>query len=222
MNKHSILKRIKELMIGNYLRELSIVIIGVAVTLYAGNVITGIKEKKDLDLQLKAVYSELEENSKRLDPVVEFYQVHENLRRYLYRVLENPESYSNDSIRKYRRVMSYNATFSYKHAAYDMFINSGAMKLMTDRKQLLEITEGYILLDDFKQSNDGYIQLKEKIFTEVYKMDKKKVFDKEYDIRNPEWNMEFNFHTLNSGMEEGARGVKEELEKIIAKHSNRK
>ncbi len=210
-------KRLKEMRLGNYFRELSIVIIGVAVTLYAGNAITGIKEKKDLERQLEAVYIELEENSKRLDPVIEFYKVHEELRHYLYQVMEHPESYSNDSIQKYRRVMSFNANFSYKHAAYDMFINSGAMKLMTDRKQLLEITESYIMLEEFKDSNDGHIQLKEQKFTEVYKMDRKTVFEKEYDIRNPEWNMEFNFHALNSGMEEGARIVKTELDKVLAK-----
>lgn len=217
MNKQDISGWLKELKIGSYLRELSVVIIGVAVTLYVGNAITNMKEKKDLDLQLNAIYNELEENSKRLDPVIEFYHLHENLRNYLYEIIEYPERYNNDSINKYRKVLSYSIGFSYKRAAFDMFVNSGAMKLLTDRKQLLEITESYAILEEFKQGHDAHFALKAQTFSDIYRMDKAQLFGKDYNIMAPEWNIQFNFHALNNGMEELARSVKEELGKVLEK-----
>lgn len=168
-------------------------------------------------MQLNAIYSELEENSNRLDPVIEFYHLHENLRSYLYTIIKNPEQYSSDSINKYRKVISYNQGFSYKHAAFDMFVNSGAMKMMVNRNQLLEITECYAMLEEFKISVDNHLELKAEIFSNTYKMDRKKIFEEDYDIRDSEWNMQFNFHTLNNGMEGSAVTIKQELEKVLAK-----
>ncbi len=217
MNMKEISKRLKEMKLGSYFRELSIVIIGVAVTLYAGSVITGIKEQKDLDLQLNAIYSELEENSRRLDVIIEYHKEHELLRNYLFKVVDDPEIYNNDTIIKYDNVLSTTTTFSYKRGAFDMFVNSGAMKLLSDRKQLLEITESYAMLDEFKHDNDLFFELKTEILGETYRMDRKLIFEKGSDLRSPHWNTKFNFHLLNNGMEESAIKVKQELEKALSK-----
>jgi len=217
MNTKNLLALFKQFNIGNYLRELSVVIIGVAVTLYGGSIINNIKEKKDLDLQLTAIYTELEENSRRLDNIIEYHKQHELLRKYLFSVNDDSGAYSNDSIMKYDNVLSTTASFSYKKGAFDMFINSGAMKLLTDRKKLLEITECYAMLEEFKHDNDAFFELKMQILSETYKIDRKLIFYEDYDLRDPQWNSKFNFHLLNSGMEELAIKVKEELEKTLSK-----
>jgi len=216
MKIKNLFTRFEQSKTGSYLRELSIVIIGVAVTLYAGGVINGINEKKDLDLQLKAVYTELEENSRRLDNIIEYHREHELLSNYLRRVVEEPQAYDVDTIIKYDKILSTTSTFSYKKGAFDMFVNSGAMKLLSDRKQLLEITESYAMLEEFKHDNDQFFEMKSQIQSEVYKLDRKLIFGK-YDFRDPQWNSKFNFHLLNNGMEKLAVDVKAELEKVLSK-----
>ncbi|GEM_PF-1482156 len=217
MKAKNCLTWIKRLKIGNYLRELSVVIIGVAITLYASGVVSSIKEKKDLKLQLNAIYTELEENSRRLDAIIEDHKQHELLRNYLHRVIKDPAIYNNDSIAKYDKTLSSTATFSYKKGAFDMFVNSGAMALLTDREQLLEITECYALLEEFKDENDKFYEIKSQMFSETYRVDKKKFFSEDYDLRDEEWNIKFNFHTLNSGMVDFAVSVKEQLEVALSK-----
>lgn len=216
MSKSRFSDKIKGLKIVNYFRELSIVIIGVAVTLYAGNIITSIKEKKDLELQMNAIYDELEENLKRLDPIIEYHQSHEQLRQYLFTIIENPELYNKDSIKHYNKVLFFNVVFSYKRAAFDMFVNSGAMKLLSDRKQLLEITESYAMLEEFYESHRDHFDMKKQIYNNLYTVDTELLYE-DYDIRDPQWRAQLNFHSLNSGMEESAVTLKEELEKVISK-----
>lgn len=220
MNKNNFFSRLKRIKFPKYLREVSVVIIGVAVTLYTGGIINGIKEKKDLDLQLDAVYDELRENSKRLDAIIEYHREHELLRNYLFKVVADPETYNNDSIMKYDKILSSTVTFSYKRGAFDMFVNTGAMRLLSDRNQLLEITESYAMLDEFKQDNDGVFNMKTQILSETYSIDRKLLFEKKYDFRDPHWNRKFNFHLLNSGMEKWGKDVKEKLEEVIAKQKD--
>jgi len=218
MNTKNLLAWFNGLKIGGYLRELSIVIIGVAVTLYAGGVISNIQEKKDLDLQLTAIYTEMEENSRRLDAIIEYHREHDLLSKYLLKVAKNVEAYNNDSIIKYDKVLSTTTNFSYKKGAFDMFVNSGAMKLLSDRKQLLEITECYAMLEAFKHDTDLFFELKTQILSETFRLDRKQIFNNEhYDLREPQWNSKFNFHMLYNGLEESAVMVKQELEKALSK-----
>jgi len=218
MNRKNLLAWFRRLQIGNYARELSVVIIGVAITLYAGDIINNVKEKKDLDLQLTAIYTEMEENSKRLDDIIDYHKEHDLLSKYLFKVVEDPEMYNEDSIAKYDRVLSTTTNFSYKKGAFDMFVNSGAMKLLSDRKQLLEITECYAMLEAFKHDTDLFFDLKTQILSETFRLDRNQIFNKKgTDLRDPEWNIKFNFHLLYNGLEESAIMVKKELEKALSK-----
>jgi len=82
--------KLKQLKIGNYFRELSVVIIGVAVTLYASNAITNAKAQKDLHIQLNAVYAELEYDLQIINSLIDFYDDVEQLRKYVTEDYHNP------------------------------------------------------------------------------------------------------------------------------------
>jgi len=211
--------KLKDLRIGNYFRELSVVIIGVAVTLFVSDLISTEKENNDLNLQLTAIYSELEDNLQRMDVLIDYYDKLGHLRKYLLESVDSTDSAVNDSIRKYEHLAYNTISFTYKKGAYDMFVNSGAMKLLKDREQLLNITESYSVLEEIKQEHDGYVSSKSHLFNEIYKMDKDKIFDKSI-LMSSEIPYIFNFHALNSGMEIQAKEVKEQIEKVFS-HKNR-
>ena len=211
MNKSD---RIKGLRIGNYLRELSVVIIGVAVTLYAGNLITAYQQNRDMKLQLDIVYAELEDNVKKLDPVIFYHEELEKLRGFMLAKYLNPFPAVNDSILKYSSAASHSHSYTYKKNAYEMFINSGAMKFLTDRRKLLDITESYTLLEELKYEHDEYIDSKMKVFHELYKVETEIIVKS--TLIQPEEYVMYNFHMLTSGMKDKTVKVKEELERVIS------
>jgi len=213
-------ENLKEMKIGNYLRELSVVIIGVAVTFIITGWINSWNEHKDLELQLSAVYSELEDNLQIMDDYITYYEDLAKLRSFLYQSLNDPQPFTNDSIKKYEYATHNTKVFIYKKGAYEMFVNSGAMKLLSDRSLLLAITNCYAYLEAAKQVNEEYMNAKYMIFHEVYRKDKKIVFDKSLNITSPELNMEFNFHALNSGREQTMKNVRTQIQETLSKRKN--
>ncbi|MDR2083450.1 MAG: hypothetical protein LBP67_00420 [Bacteroidales bacterium] len=213
MSKPRSLKKTK---LKDYLRELSIVIIGIAVTLYAGNLIGNIKVKKDLKFQLTAIYLELEENLKKVDEVVNYYDQIGRLRKNIHSNMLDPEHTSKDSILKYQDIALFTASFNYKKDAYTVFVNSDGTKILSNNNLLLDISKCYSSLEELKQEHDQYIFTKLLIFQEVYKLDKKLIFGNNFDITSVFLNDLYNFHALNSGMETTTKSVKTQIEEVLS------
>lgn len=213
-------KRFKKLKPWNYLRELSIVIIGVAITLFAGNRISSANEKKNMRLQVAAIYTELEDNRDKLDNLIDYYQKHAHFSELLQENLHDPRQPLNDSIRKYRNIIGKIVPFTFKKGAYEMFLQSGAMKLLKDRDLLLNITESYALLEIAKEQHDRYNDTKMQLFIHVYEADTRMFSDAGID--NPAEQGLMNFHTFHSGNLFYVKEAKAQIEKTLPKTTHSK
>jgi hypothetical protein len=209
-------EKLKQLKIGNYFRELSVVIIGVAVTLYASNAITNAKEQKDLNIQLNAIYAELEYNLQRVNDLIDFYDDVEQLRKYITEDYYNPGQVDGDSIRKYTFVIGRIREFVYKKGAYEMFLNSGAAKLFKDKTLLSDIAECYIMMEGAKNSVNTYMTMKMDVMKKLYDFDTKMIMD-DIDLKHPMYLSLYNFHLTVSGGGEDLQETKELIEKVLAK-----
>jgi len=216
MGKFQALKKIR---INNYFREVSVVIIGVAVTLLAGTIVNNIKETKDLNLQLALVHAELEDNLIRIDKVLAYYETHLKLGRFLAESLENPRPDLNDSINRYKKTIGIVIPFAYKRGAYDMFLNSGAMKLLTDRKQLLNITESYALLEEAVQEHVQYSESKMHILRDLNDVDSM-VYSEGIDLFSPFYRKLANFYIGTNLMEVPFIEAKQNINKVLGKKRN--
>ena len=83
-----------------YVRDLSIVVAGIAVTLYASDRVSGRSEKRDLKLYLNAIKLEIEENIKTLDEAIEGLQP--SIRYSDYLKSHDKESLDKDTIISYQ------------------------------------------------------------------------------------------------------------------------
>lgn len=153
-------KKIKMSNIWSYIRELSIVIVGVAVTLSASGVIVDMREQDDLKQQLDAIYLELNYNKDKTEMLVKYYQDHEKLKNLLILSLDKKNQINADTMNFYLRHVGKITQFTYKKGAYEMFVNSGAMRLMKDRKLLIEITDSYAILETTKDTHKTYLDMK--------------------------------------------------------------
>jgi hypothetical protein len=142
-----------------YLREVSVVVIGVAITLSATLWISQKSEKKDLNLYLNAVKMELEENIDKLNKVFEYAQLEINYTNYL---LSNDRKLLNvDTLFYYAQACCYNnEIFSFKTYAFEMFKTSGIMRLVDDKELLLTLWRVYDALLMQMKILDVYSELK--------------------------------------------------------------
>ena len=143
--------------IGKYLRELSVVVLGVAITLSASVWISSKNEKRDIALHLQAIRMELEENAKDIGDIVEFLKP--TVRYVTYLQSHNKKSLNKDTLASYATVVyTVSPMATFKTNAFEMFRNSGTMRLMNDRELLLAIWNVYDELTFLKQLSDEHVK----------------------------------------------------------------
>jgi len=153
MKKKSI-KTIKTIV--RYLRDFSIVVAGIAVTMYVNDRITNRSEKRDLKLYLKAVKIELEENINDVEQKIVLFQ--RSVRYADYLRMNEKSSLNNDTILSYaKNGWASITTIIFKTNAFEMLKTSGTLRLVDDKELLLSIWNVYYTLDIVKNYlNNGY------------------------------------------------------------------
>ena len=144
--------------IRKYLREISVVVIGVAITLSLSYWISNNKEKKDMFLYLDAIRLELEENIKAIDQYIEDLQGSVKYADYLQS--HDKKLLNADTISSYAYAYGNVPVYKFKTNAFEMFKNSGFMRLMDDRRLLLTVWNAYAELDGLRLELNECIQVK--------------------------------------------------------------
>lgn len=135
-----------------FFRDLLVVVAGIAVTLYATNWITQRNEKRDMKLYLNAIKLELERNVQYIDYFTGLLQNSVKFSNYLQNNdrkslnKDSIDSYSNDGGLVYYQL----SNLLFKRNAFEMFKNSGLMRLMDDKELLQSIWDTYSPLDNLK------------------------------------------------------------------------
>ncbi len=206
--------KFKRINFGNYFKELSIVIIGVAVTLAASSVISTISEKRDLKLQMNAIYAELEDNLAKVNKLNDFYQDTRKLNEYLMKDYRNPGTAYEDSLMSLNRIVGKVPGFVYKRNAYDMFINSGGMKSFKDKKLLLDITECYALLEILNKAHQVFTGSIIELLKDIYSMETEKIVG---NIGIKDFPNFYNFHLMSSADYENSELTIKMINKVLSK-----
>lgn len=133
-----------------YLWQLSIVVLGVLISLFLSENLAEVNERKILNLQLIAVQTELINNLDIVSEIVDYHQ-------YTY-TLQCEYDNNNTAKELLNHIIRHPLQFSYKKDAFDMLINTGYLRLIKDHAQLLDIMECYSLLAIAKENIDRYMQ----------------------------------------------------------------
>ena len=144
--------------LGKYFREVSVVVIGVAITLSASYLISLRNEKRDMALYMSAIKMEMEDNIKTFDEAIEYYQP--SIRYTEYLLTHDKNSLNKDTINNYISVFYSSKSFSFKTNAFEMFKSSGIMRLINDKQLLLSIWDVYADIVLLRESLDWGDKLK--------------------------------------------------------------
>ncbi|MDR2121108.1 MAG: hypothetical protein LBP64_09605 [Tannerella sp.] len=134
---------------GAYVRELSIVVVGIAITLSLNNRLATSSERKDTALYLDAVKLELETNLEAINLTTEMVEEEVRYSRYLLSCDKN--ALDPDSIRLYARNCYVVSSKSFTSDAFEMFKISGNMRFITDKDVLLSVWKAYAFLEEHKE-----------------------------------------------------------------------
>ncbi|MCD8072919.1 MAG: hypothetical protein LUE10_07105 [Alistipes sp.] len=160
-------KRVSFLMpFTRYLRELSVVIVGIAITFMISGWINRQREKIDLDNYLHAVKVELEDNLATFGEYHEIYLRTVDLTHYLQS--DEPARLSRsriDSIASHENYYVVNRFFvlTYKKSALEMLQSSGMMRKINNRDVTRSILDSYASLEALKKHSDDYMDRKKEI-----------------------------------------------------------
>ena len=161
--------------IGNFLREVAVVVIGVAITLSVTVWINNRGEKRDIALYINAIKIELIENIQLLNDAINYY---EDLYGYAnYLKSHDVLSLHSDSIMKY-----FNSNLGNIHnvifqtSAFEMFKNSGTMRLMNDKELIQTIWKAYLSMEEITLN------------LHLYNQDKSEAMSKDVQIFQEEGN----------------------------------
>jgi len=143
---------------GKYLREISAIVIGVAITLFASYLLSVKSEKRDMVLYLNAMMIELEENITVLNKASGYFTTSVEYTQYLQ--LNDIKSLISDTIQKYTGNCYRIESYTFKTNAFEMFKSSGIMRLVKDKELLLSIWNAYTDLNELKEGFDWHEKIK--------------------------------------------------------------
>ncbi|MCL2097739.1 MAG: hypothetical protein FWH23_03145 [Bacteroidales bacterium] len=128
--------------IGKFLREVLVIVIGIAITLSASHWISNRNEKRDMALYLNAVKLELEENIKILHEEKKYLQKEVEYANYLKTNDKNSVNFDTILINYGNNIWSVRKPNCNSYA-FEMFKLSGTMRFIGDKELLLTLWKAY-------------------------------------------------------------------------------
>jgi len=142
-----------------YLREVSVVVIGVAITLIASYWLSNSREKRDMALYLNAIKLELQENIQYVDFEIDYLVDWTNYGRYLLSLNKkppHPDSLRTDAYPGLGAIHN----LRFQTSAFEIFKVSNTMQLMDDKELLQSIWKTYFVMERVGWTVDKYYELK--------------------------------------------------------------
>ena len=141
-----------------YIRDFSIVVAGIAVTLYVNDKVTCRGEKRDLKLYLNAIQLELADNLKTVDQAIEILKPTIRYSEYIRSLPK--KSLNKDTLNSYADVCYPLNAYTFTSNAFEMFKTSGTMRLIDDKELLLSLWDVYDTFAILKELIDWNFQTK--------------------------------------------------------------
>ena len=154
---------VKGWQVGDYIRQTSIVVIGVLITFAGSELVTQNSEKKDIQATMSLIRDELKSNRENYESIVSEFREDERLSSLLVEYDLKHRTIPEDSLIQFRFLMGHIRSFYYSQNALDILKNSMLMQKISDKELLLQLTGIYEVLDGFRATMNGYYDMKDEI-----------------------------------------------------------
>lgn len=208
---------------GDYIRQTSIVVIGVLITFTGSELVTNCSEQKDIKSTMLLIRDELKNNRTKFENIVSEFSEDEQLSDLLMRHDMNMRTIPEDSLRLFATTLGHIRGFAYTRNALNILQNSMLMQKIPDKEFLLSLVEVYERLEGFKLSINGFYDMKEEVTTPFHLSLTDEQAELLYDGGYASWDIYLSDRALRNFLRVPARyftvGYKErvlkEVDKII-------
>ena len=129
---------VKGWQVGDYIRQTSIVVIGVLITFAGSELVTQNSEKKDIQATMSLIRDELKSNRENYESIVSEFREDERLSSLLVEYDLKHRTIPEDSLIQFRFLMGHIRSFYYSQNALDILKNSMLMQKISDKELLLQ------------------------------------------------------------------------------------
>lgn len=146
--------------LGDYFRQLSVVILGIIVTFAGSDALTEYTQSREIRSTLQLVKNELESDLEALRWISGRVELEQRVCIYILEYRDNLEKASEDTLRKYQWIPFQTRGFIYTKDALDLLKTSSLFQRIRPRTMSLQVIEAYNALESSSQTVGIYYQTK--------------------------------------------------------------
>ncbi len=152
MNWKRVKNTVRGWRIGDFIRQLAIVVLGIVITFWGSDAISDYKKKKEVRSVMLLVKEELIQNRELFNDLVEQWRKERHISLML---TDNGFQYQNipiDTLEKYKSVITDIRNYSLSTDALDVLKGSGLLQSVPDKNLVLQLNKTYMTLRGFESS----------------------------------------------------------------------
>lgn len=165
---------------GDYIRQLSVVILGIIVTFAASKAITDYSESKEVTNALRLVRDELIFNKEAVKRISARIELEQNICRYVLQFKDCIEQASEDTLRTYQSMPFQTRRIIYMKDANELLKTSSLFQKIEPKLLALQIIKAYNDLEIVSLNVSGFYATKDDHITRLLN-------NKEFDIYSDEY-----------------------------------
>ncbi|WP_080904732.1 hypothetical protein [Parabacteroides sp. Marseille-P3160] len=143
-----------------YLRDLSIVIVGVFITLWVTNIISDRTKQNEVNRVMVLVKTELEENLQSIKWAQQKWETEQRIYSLVRRNINHIDKIPADTLEIYKKVIGDKHSLALKNDSYEVFKSSLLMQYIKDKDFLRELSKIYGYLELISSKLNNYSNLK--------------------------------------------------------------
>lgn len=143
-----------------YLRELSIVIIGVLITLLITNLISYKTKQREIRSAMILIKTELQDNLQNLEKARHKWGTEQRIYDLILTHINHIKEIPADTLQFYKKIIGDKHSLSVKTDSYEVFKSSMLMQYIKDKNFLRELSQTYSMIENLDEQLIYYTNLK--------------------------------------------------------------
>lgn len=151
------IKRFSEWRLGDYFRQLSIVILGIVVTFMASDALSEYSKSRELKKAMQLVREELRLNRENVHKIAGWVKMNQYVGTMMLQAGKNLEGIPDDTLRKYVNIPFQTDDFLYTNHALELLKTSSLFQQMRDKEHALQLIKAYAELESVARTMDYFM-----------------------------------------------------------------